>query len=287
MTPLLIALLAYIGWGTGDIFGTLATRKIGGFSTVFWMFALRSIFMLGLAPLFISQFSSLNSNVILFSLGLGVIKIIGEISYFEALRINSASIVGTIGATFSAVVVILSVLFLGESASLNQSITIFIVLIGLVLCTLNFRDLKKSSVFNLGTALSFLAMLFWGIYFTFIKLPINQTGSWFWPSYISFLTFPLIYLYLRIRKYSLKVPFKHISFLPVFMVAFLIALGDFSFNIANSIGLTALVAPVAGAYPTLFVTLAFFIFKDPITKQQILGIITTLVGIVLLSFFSI
>ena len=37
---------------------------------------------------------------------------------------------------------------------------------------------------------------------------------------------------------------------------------------------------------TLFIVLAFLFFKDPIKKQQILGIIVTLFGIVLLSLFS-
>lgn len=49
----------------------------------------------------------------------------------------------------------------------------------------------------------------------------------------------------------------------------------------------AVIVPIAGSSPTLFALLAFFVFKESITKQQILGIVTTLVGIVFLSIFSI
>jgi uncharacterized membrane protein len=51
-------------------------------------------------------------------------------------------------------------------------------------------------------------------------------------------------------------------------------------------GAAAIVAPIAGAYPTLFVFLSRFVFKDRLTKQQGFGIVVTLVGIVLLAFFS-
>jgi len=50
--------------------------------------------------------------------------------------------------------------------------------------------------------------------------------------------------------------------------------------------MVSVVAPIAGANPTLFVLLAFFVFKDRLTKQQILGIVLTLLGIVWLSFLS-
>jgi len=67
----------------------------------------------------------------------------------------------------------------------------------------------------------------------------------------------------------------------------LISIGGFSYDIAISQGLVAVVAPIASSSVTLFVVLAFIFLKDPITRQQIIGIITTLIGIVLLSIFSV
>ena len=31
MTAIFFALISYLGWGIGDIFGTIASRKIGGY----------------------------------------------------------------------------------------------------------------------------------------------------------------------------------------------------------------------------------------------------------------
>ena len=77
------------------------------------------------------------------------------------------------------------------------------------------------------------------------------------------------------------------AFWPLLTQVVLLTGGGFSLNFALEKGLTSIVVPIAGAYPALFVLLAFLVFKDPITRQQIAGIITTLVGIVLLSVFSV
>ena len=66
----------------------------------------------------------------------------------------------------------------------------------------------------------------------------------------------------------------------------LVRIAEFSYNAGIGKGLVSIVAPIAGANPILFIILAFIFFKDKITRQQILGIITTLIGIVLLSVLS-
>lgn len=62
---------------------------------------------------------------------------------------------------------------------------------------------------------------------------------------------------------------------------------EMTFNVGISKGYTSIVAPIAGANPVLFVILATFVFKDPITKQQAAGVILTLLGVILLSIFSV
>lgn len=137
-----------------------------------------------------------------------------------------------------------------------------------------------------GIFLAIVAMIFWGIYFTFIKIPIKQIG-WFWPGVFALSSLVIVPIFMKLRKIKLAKPNDRGAFLPLLANAILLGLGTLSFYYAIDIGLTTIVAPIAGSYPTLFVILAFLIFKDPITRQQIAGIITTLVGIVLLSVFSI
>lgn len=285
--PLLFALISYFGWGSGDIFGTIAARKLGAYSASLYSYILR-IGIFGLyIPFALADLSNLTRDTFLLNIGLGVLLLIGFVAFNEALRIANPSLVLSIAASFAALVVVLSVIFLKETLNSPQMVAILVIFAGILLSTLDFKGLRSGSFkLNRGVFLAFVAMVTWGIYFTFIKIPVQQIG-WFWPNYISFTLFPLIFLYTKVRKIKLVPPTDKRGMLAVLAAVLLTGAAEFSFNFAISKGLTSVVAPIAGSNPTLFVILAFFVFKDPISRQQIAGIFSTLIGIVLLSFFSV
>ena len=91
---------------------------------------------------------------------------------------------------------------------------------------------------------------------------------------------------MKLTKTKLEFPKKKVL-VPLVLSILLVRTAEFSYNFALTKGFASVVAPIAGANPTLFVMLAFFVFKEPLTKHQIIGIIITLTGIVALSFLSI
>jgi len=105
----------------------------------------------------------------------------------------------------------------------------------------------------------------------------------FWPAYLSWWGFPLVLLFMKTKSIKLKAPRdkRNIIFLGINVLLLVAAL--FSYNMALANGQTAIVAPIASSYPALFAFLAYFAFKDRLTKQQIAGIIITLLGIISLS----
>ena len=216
----------------------------------------------------------------------GVVSALSFLGFNEALRIGNASIVGAVAGSFGAVVVVFSLLFLKETLTTFQLVGIVVIFIGILLTMLNLNEIKKGQLFNnKGFYLSLLVMLGWGAYHTFIKIPVRQIG-WFWPGFIAIITGSVIFILLGLRQpKSLKRTTPKI-YLFIFIAAAIFALGEFSFSYGLSIGSASVVAPIAGAYPTLFVVLSRFFFKDKLNKQQTAGIITTLVGIVILAFFS-
>ena len=287
MPAIFFALISFLGWGIGDIFGTIATRKIGAFSTTLYSYILRVAIFALYIPFALAELSHLTKDIFLINIILGVLLLIGFLAFNEALRTASAPLVGTIAASFVVVVVILSIIFLKESITARQLIAILIIFAGLVLSTLDLRKLKAGKFLaSRGIFLAVVAMMTWGIYFTFIKIPVREIG-WFWPNYISFTLFPLVLVFTHVRKIKLNAPNYKGAFIPLCGTVLLTGIAEFSFNSAISRGLTAIVAPIAGSYPTLFAVLAFLVFRDPITRQQIIGIIVTLIGIVFLSIYSI
>jgi drug/metabolite transporter (DMT)-like permease len=283
MLAIIFALITYIGWGTGDIFGAIVSRKIGAYSATIWVFIIGIVIFTFYIPFALHDLQKLTIPILALNAFLALFYVAGNTFYNEALKISNASIASTIAGSFGALTVIFSVLFLGESISQIQIVSIVTITIGVILASLHFSDLKKG--IDRGVLYAILTMICWAVYFTFIKSVVKEIG-WFWPNYISFWSFPIILLFMKVKKIKLEKPaFKH-TLIPILLSALLLRSGDFAFNYGINNGLTAVVAPIAGAYPTLFAVIAFFVFKDPIKKQQFIGIIITLIGIVCLSFVS-
>ncbi len=286
MTALLFALISYVGWGAGDIFGTIATRKIGAYSTSFWEYLFGFVLLSFYAPFAIGALSGLTFGTLLLNILLGLVLLVAFVFFNEGLRIGNASLVGTIAASFASLVVVFSIVFFGEIVSKQQIVAIVIIFIGLLLSSLDFVEMKKGFVLDKSVLFAILTMLCWGTYFTFIKIPIEEIG-WFWPNYFSMSMFPLLLVYMRLKNIGLSNPFRKNVLFALTGESVLVSGATLSYNVAISIGLASIVAPIAGSYPTLFVILAFLIFKDRIRRQQIAGIIAALIGIVLLSVFSV
>jgi drug/metabolite transporter (DMT)-like permease len=286
MDAILFALVTHIGWGTSDIFGVISSRKIGGYSTTFWSYLVR-IPLLGLyIPFDMVNARALTLNNFLVSGVLSIILLAGTTFFFEAFRGSNPSLVGTIGSAFVVPTVILSVIFFNEKLDFYQSIAIAVITVGLVVTTLDFGSLRQRSlVVDRGVMLALLAMLFWGVYFAFIRIPVEEIG-WFLPSYIGFFFAPFVLLMMKMKRVRLQLPTENgalVSFVALFLLG---TAANFSYNLGISSGFTSIVAPIAGSYPILFVVLSSLLFKDPLKKQQIWGIVISLIGIVALSVLS-
>lgn len=239
------------------------------------------------APFALSDLQNLSLEILTLTFILAFVGMfLGIIFYYEALRRGNRALVGTITASFSAVTVVLSIIFLGDKISLQQLTAILIIFTGLLLSIFDLRSVTGGNLLNKSILFALLAMLAWGAYFAFIKIPVKEIG-WFWPNYFTFFLFPLILIYVKLKKVKLEAPTKN-NVLGLLVLSVVLArVAELAYNLGISSGLVAVVAPIAGANQTLFVVLAFLIFKDPITRQQIAGIVTTLIGIVLLSVFSV
>ncbi len=287
MEFILFAIIAFVGWGSGDVFGGLVSRKIKGYSAAFWLYLFSFLIASFFVPMFWSELSGISPQMWLLILALNLIVPIPTVALFEGIRLGNASLAGTIAASFAALTVVLSVIFLNDKLSVIQAIPVIVIFIGLIMSSLNFKSLSiKSILADKGVIYGLVAMLLWGIFYTFIRIPIREVG-WFWPSYLSSLSIPAILLYMRFKKIKLEKPrsFKMAMFSLISTI--LLTGGNYAYNFAVMKGQTAIVAPIAGSYPVLFVILSRFVFKDRLNKQQLVGILITVLGIVVLSVLSV
>jgi drug/metabolite transporter (DMT)-like permease len=286
MEAILFALVAHVGWGTGDIFGAVSARKIGGYSTSFWSYVVRIPILAFFIPFDMEHVSALTLTNFAVSGLLSLVLLLGSTFHFEAFNSGNPSVIGTIGSAFTVPTVILSVIFFDERLGFYQILAIAVIVVGLVFTTLDFQSLRqKKFVMDSGIILALLAMLFWGVYFAFIRIPVEEIG-WFLPGYIGYFFTPAILLLMRRRRIKLQMPMENQA-LPSFLGLLILGTAaNFSYNIGISSGFTSIVAPIAGAYPILFVFLSTLVFKEPLQKSQIWGIVISLAGIVVLALIS-
>lgn len=288
MEAIFFALLAFIGWGVGDIFVAVSARKLNAYSSTVYSLSLTTVFLGILSLFFLNDLKNMTTGIFILNSFLGFLLISGIISFREAFIRGVSPIVSVISASFAAVTVILSVIFFQEKLTQSQTLAVVIIFTGLLLTMLDFNDLKKRQIrLNKSILFAIISMFAFGIYFAFIKIPVSTVG-WFWPNYISLVApFPLLLLFMKFKKIEIMKPNQNGALIPLTLSFILARMGELSYNLGISKGFASIVAPISGANPVLFVILSAIFLKDPVTKQQILGIITTLIGIIILSTFSI
>jgi transporter family protein len=188
--------------------------------------------------------------------------------------------------SFPAITTVLSLIFFSEVVGPLQALAIVVTLIGVALSSMQGKvnrllmDMRSS-----GAIFAFGAFVCWGVYFAFVRIPIEQIG-WFWTQYSGALVGLVLFLIIaKLNKdRSMLVRPKPLWLLVV--IALLSVGGSMLFNYAVSKGPTSVVAPIAGSSPAVFVMLAFFIFRERLNKKQWLGIVLAVIGIVALSVLS-
>jgi len=283
MNPLYFALITYLTWGLGDVFNAVAARSLGAERALLRVMIVSALLFLPLVPSHAAELTKLTPLLALALIGLGSLQVVGNIALNKSLRLINAPLALTIFSSYSALIVILSVLFFREPITLSQIIYTVIIFTGIFLCTYVPTHERQAPMHRKGVLLAILGLVSIGTFFTLVK-PVIAVIGWFWPIYSVTLWIPvLVWLHRKEQKQDVAVP-AGFALTAVFFTALFLRLGDFSFNVALDSGLTAIVAPIAGAYPTLSVILAYFVFREKLTVTQIAGIILALIGIIALGF---
>lgn len=279
------ALLTLVGWGVGDVFATIAARKIGNRN----LFFISQIFSTILLALYIPFVGFPSDGVMfVFAILLGLLVARGTLFYFEALEVGNAALAGTIAGSFIVPIVIFSVILFAERLSSVQIAGIALVAVGTVLSSFEFKLLKKMKADQIfsdrSVPLSLIAMLTWGIFYTLIRIPSERIG-WFWSGYPAFFFWAIMPFFGMVEKKKIfQVLVNKKILLTIVMFTVFITIAQFAYNLGILNGYTSIVAPIAGSYPVLFVILSRFVFREKLNLQQKVGIISSLAGIVLISF---
>jgi len=288
MSPILSAIFSNLSYAIGDNCNGWLSKKNSPLKIAFWatLFGI-VIFLIPAVIFFGDEFSKLTVSNTIQMLAINVLGNIGYLSFIYGMSRGSVTVTGVVGGSFPAVTTLVALIFFGESISSFQGLAVALIIFGVILASMSgklseFSKQLKTS----GTLFALGAFFFWGVYFALVRIPIEKVG-YFLPQYTSSYIGTLMFALLAYKTKS----FKEVSSKP--NLAWLIALtalmqvaGSIFFNYAISKGQTAIIAPIAGSSPAVFVFLAYFIFKEKLAVKQWVGIALTLSGIITLSIIS-
>ena len=283
---LIFALMSMFFWGLALFLAAIASRKIGNILTLFWMQIFGFIIGVNYA-LFNPHLVSLQllppfmAILAVFAL----LQVIGTLGYYKGLIKGQVSLVSPLGASYGLITAVLSLVFLKEVLRLNQIIAIFLIIFGIIILSINLKDLinKKSIQLLTGTKEGIIAMLGWGVSLFLLIFPSKYLG-WFLPAIFSrFLMILILLVYILYSKIAIfpknqKLPFKLLIFIGLFdMLAF------FSYSLGVSKGFGSIVGPVSSASTLVTIFLGLIFFKEKLGVRKIIGVLGIVGGLVLIS----
>lgn len=285
---ILFGLAAALSFGTADYFAGKAGRKIGLISSLF------AIQFIGLVLLTLTMTAMQLWPRLLSVQDVGsaslwmAIDLIGIFLLCQGLRVGHAAIVAPIASSFSAVTVVLAVIF-GETLSLLPIIGIPMTICGVILTslTLNWKQTATNAAKSRlrmakGAVWAVLAALALGAAFFGLRFPSEALGGvtvvWIGRMQSSI----VLFLFILLMRKRLHLP--RFQLMPILLVpGILDGVALVCYNIGLTLENTSLVVTATSLFAVVTVLWGMIAGKERLVWNQWLGISLTLVGILLVS----
>ena len=283
-TGVLLAFIAMLGFGLGNALSQVPVRKIGSLNTIFFRNAFSSVLLLGVLLVFPNQ-GVFSIEYALIALGISLIGIIPLYTFFKALEKGKVGIVTPIADSLVIFTVIFSVIFFKESLTLIQLAAILLIVTGIILVSVNLKDLKKSKALLLSSGISYalISCFLWGLVFFLLKIPVNVLG----PILTSFIIELGIMIYsgaIIAAKKNMKIP-DWLTLKRIFFVAAAAAVGTLFYNLGISNAGVSVVSAIAFSNPVVAAVYANIAYREKLSKTQWISLFATVLGIVIISAF--
>ncbi len=278
----LSGLVAMLGWGIGDVFLKKPSEKFHGVNVLFYTHLIMLLFSVPVFIIFLSnnQFSLSLTDALLILILAGV-DLFAFLNYFHGLKVGELSVMAPISALYSIVTVILSVIFLNEVLTRLNIVAIGIAIIGIILTSTDLKNIHKIHT-SKGIWNAVLSMFGWGVYM-FMAGILEERIGW---QMTFFLTTAALVIALASYKTVSRVKEKKTinQYWKSFAIAgFLYTIAWLFVNIGISVSLVSIVSVISSMAPAVTVVLAVLFLNEKLVLNQVIGIITILVGLFLIS----
>jgi uncharacterized membrane protein len=279
-------LFSLMGWGVTDFLAAKASRDIGYYRALLGMQIVACIGLFGYF-VFARPEGSWSLTTVATVVGVSVLFTAGSLAFFRGMQIGALAVVSPVTSAWALVTVVLSLIFLGESLDQWQIVGVGLTIVGIVLTSLNFKELAQTSRAKLaqGAGFAFLAMLGFGVAMPFMT-PLVDTMGWFYPSLIErFASVVLLIVYALVARVPLRSEgrFSVLPLVVIVVIGLLDAASFLSYCFGTQLALTSIIAPVVSTGPLITVALAAAFYREKMQLTQGVGLVVTVSGLFLLA----
>lgn len=268
-------LLASASWGAGDFSGGLATRKQSVISVLLLAHLVGLLLFVALALLG-HEVVPPSSDLIWGALA-GLSGALGLGGLYSALAAGRMGLAAPMVGVIAAIIPVIVSLFTNGLPTALQVTGFVIGIISLWLVSYSGGQLPQRNVL----LLALVAGLGFGLFFVLIDRV--QSSAVFWPlvaaraaSFVAMLTITLV----TRRDWR---PANTRQALTIALSGALDAIANAFFVVASQFGRLDVASVLSSLYPAMTILLAWLFLKERLTRIQIVGIITALVAIALIS----
>lgn len=279
---LILGISSLITMGLGSAISKIPSKTLGPNRLMFWRGIIMS-FILFVCVLFTGQFASFSWKYALITAMISFFGYWPLYSFYQGLRFGKVGIVSPVSSVYTIFTTILAIIFYKERFSAVTAFSIAIIIFGIILISINFRDFKSSEIFKKSSGIYYaiLTAIGWGIYFFLIKIPITHVGSVLF-SYMEetfmlvMVTMILLFGKEKVEKPTLKI-MKPVTALSVFSV-----IGVMTYYQGIKIYTLGIMTAIAAAGPLVVCIYGAFVYKEKLELKQYAGILAIILGIVLI-----
>lgn len=271
-------------WGLADFIQSIPIRRIGTPRTMFIRNVLTVLLVFPITIfLYVDNQLAIHPLQLLIIILGSLLYVLGYYMFMRGFEVGNVSLVAPIAGSFSAMTVLLALVFLNESMSTFNLAAVFSMIAGVFLTSIDIRKIKNFRS-QKGLKEALCAMTGFGLSFFvlgFISKQLDALNIFIFTT----LSQALLFIVISVSKGGV-VKKKDIS-LKLFWIfivhSLFVNLGWFAYIYGVGKALVSLVTPISSLFPGITVLLAILFYKEQLVPNQKVGIVGILVGVLLIN----
>ncbi len=291
-TPIFAGLIAAFCWGTADYMSRSQSERVGYYRTVVYSHIITLVTLLALVP-FIAPGLSFPAYPTLALLGAGILNFVAFNFLYRSFHTGVVSVVAPIAYTYPAVTAVLSVVILGAFLSPVQAVAITGIIVGVILLSTRFSELRASVrgsgrpnlTKGVNTALS--TSIFFGVVYVGVGYAAPSVSVVLPVMILRVVGIAAGFLLAPILKQQVR-PVAGVFSKKMIAIGVIEAVGflAFTYGITSSGGSLPVVAALSGMGGAVAASYGLAFLRERLELNQVLGVILSLLGVFALLYLG-